>query len=218
MEWQSALSKISQHFTILISLAPWKFTFPFSLSATSKAKIEILYGSVAESTFSASVRKKNPTTTCAWGEQRLEAATIILKRFHINSKCDWISFTTKRSVFPPHEMQENYVSCLVSLSNWKFLGFPSSHHSPSFPHADQKSRRIDNRCWYWFHKFNKKNDAPRVFFSALRSKKRNKTERQFSRENSTLMLRCRAVLSMSTLMVSLKFFWLKITMLCLKWV
>lgn len=52
----------------------------------------------------------------------------------------------------------------------------------------------------------KKNDAPRVFFSALRSKKRNKTERQFSRENSTLMLRCRAVSSMSTLMASLKFF------------
>lgn len=55
---------------------------------TSKAKIEILYGSVAESTFSPSARKKLPETTCASGKQRLKEATIILKRFHINSKCD----------------------------------------------------------------------------------------------------------------------------------
>lgn len=97
MEWQSALSKISQHFTILISLAPSNLLFR---SLSSEAKIEILYGSVAESTFSASARRKNPSTTCARGEQRLEAATIILKRFHINSKCDWISFPAKRSIFP----------------------------------------------------------------------------------------------------------------------
>lgn len=95
----------------------------------------------------------------------------------------WLNFVlgeTKR--FLPPEMQENYVSCLVSLSNWKFLGFPSSpaHHSPSFPHADQKSRRIDNRCWYWFQKFNKKRCAWN--FHLCFKTRRNKTKTVFSRK------------------------------------
>lgn len=99
----------------------------------------------------------------------------------------WLNFVPSETKHfsLPLRCKENYVSCLKSLSNWKFLGFPSStaHHSPSFPHADQKSR-IDNRCWYWFHKFNKKRCAP-SFYSPLRSKRGEIKVRQFSCENFT---------------------------------
>lgn len=153
--------------------------FYFSVLSPSPRRRKLRFFTVRRrNQHSQHLRGKNPS--CARGEQCLKKATITLKRFHINSKCDWVSFLAKRSVFPSHEMQENYVSCLVSLSNWKFLGFPSSsaHHSPSFPHADQKSRRIDNRCWYWFHKFNKKRCARSCYLCF--KKRRNKTETVFS--------------------------------------
>lgn len=138
-------STSSQHFTILISLAPWKFTFKFFFSArrqklwfSSPRWRNHVIASVSEK-INVSLRRRASAEV-----------TIILKRFHINFKCDWIFILRetkqKNSSSSSCEMQRKLClmlqyHCQIEIP-WFIPVFYLIHPSH---HADQENLFEDYR-------------------------------------------------------------------------